>query len=370
MEKRRPLHRRPGRRHRLRHAAIRPRGGQWGSYRLRTSATGRSRTISPSVQKALQRRRLDHAHVSGASARHRREHLEPVRLPARTGSLPGRHRHREAEALFLQRRRFPGNEERHLPGRRPAGTTPGGISIEPPRAVDFTRRTAFRSRRAIRARPFSWIQYPLRDPSTTTPNPLLPQSRDGQHGGHNGRPDVVPDNNRYWRLGLKGSVKTPPAEQIEHEPGDVANDVRIEPLLSSYVSDVSAAASNIGCPGPYRNFAEPCDLRREKGCPERRFRARIDTPLPPRPRKSLQTLTRRTTVGPDHNDGFHGIPPSSPTISSTTARTGTGLELGFRLPARFHPLDRLTRTPTTGGSGRTSGKRRRSVHRRPAVERP
>jgi len=214
-----------------------------------------------------------------------------------------------------------------------AGTTPGGISIELPRAVDFTTdslqveagysRTPFFLAFSTLYGTFDndsetlFFRNPATDNTAATTDALTSS----------------PDN-RYWRLGLKGSVKLPLQSKLNMNLA-TSRMTSESSLLSSYVSDVSAAASNIGVQGrtgislSHATFEGKRDVLNYDFVLVSTPLSRLDTKIFYRHYETDNRSDRITTTDSTES------PPSFTNDLFDYRKDRYGLELGFRLPARF-----------------------------------
>jgi MtrB/PioB family decaheme-associated outer membrane protein len=225
-----------------------------------------------------------------------------------------------------------------------AGTTPGGISIELPRPVDYTTDSLQAEAGYIR-KPYSLsVNYMLGTLDNKAETLLF---RNPATDDTAAATDVLTSEpeNRYWRLGLKGAVTLPLQSKFSANLA-LSSMTSESNLLSSYVSSVSAAASNIGVQGltgillSSPTFNGRLDVQNYDFMLTSTPLSRLDTKFFYKhyetSNKSNQITTTDTTQSPStfvnslfdyHKDRY-------------------GLGLGFRLPAKFYLSTAYTYTHT------------------------
>jgi MtrB/PioB family decaheme-associated outer membrane protein len=225
-----------------------------------------------------------------------------------------------------------------------AGTTPGGIAIELPRPVDYTTDSLQAEAGYIR-KPFSLsVNYLLGTLDNNAENLLF---RNPSTDDTAAATDVLTSapSNRYWRLGIKGAVTLP--LQSKFNANLAFSSMTSESnLLTSYVSSVSAAASNIGVQGltgislSSPTFNGRLDVQNYDLVLVSTPLSQLDTKFFYKhyetSNKSNQITTTDTTQSPSTfvNDLFD------------YRKDRYGLGLGFRLPAKFYLSAAYTYTHT------------------------
>jgi MtrB/PioB family decaheme-associated outer membrane protein len=215
-----------------------------------------------------------------------------------------------------------------------AGTTPGGIAIELPRPVDYTTdslqveagysRTPFFLSVDALLGTFDndmenlFFRNPATDNTAATTDNL-----------------TSPLDNHYWRIGFKGSLKLPLQSKLNMNLA-TSRTTSESSLLTSYVSNVTAAASNIGVQGLTGiSLSNPTFNGK-------RDSMSYDIVLVSTPLSRLDTRVFYRHYETDNKSDRITTTDSTETPSSFTndlfdyRKDRYGLELGFRLPAKFY----------------------------------
>ncbi|MEN6464375.1 MAG: MtrB/PioB family decaheme-associated outer membrane protein [Syntrophaceae bacterium] len=215
-----------------------------------------------------------------------------------------------------------------------AGTTPGGIAIELPAPIDYTTDNVQFAAGYVKNPVFLSVgffhsnfsndnlSFNFRNPATANTAATMDTYN-------------LPPENSFYKVDFKGGVKLPMNSKFDVSLA-TARAKSDRSLFTSYVSDVTAAASNIGVQG-----------RTGIGLSSNTFNGKIDS----------NSMTAALTSKPaNFIDGkiffkYYDTQNKSDTITTTdTTQTPSiftntpfdyrkvsyGAELGFRLPARFY----------------------------------
>ena len=215
-----------------------------------------------------------------------------------------------------------------------AGTSPGGIAIELPRPVDTTADSLHVEAGYSQKPFFLSVNYLLGTFDNDTERLFFRNPATDNTASTMDTLTSSPDN-RYWRLGLKGSVKLPLQSKLSVNLAS-SRTTSESSLLTSYVSDVTAAASNIGVQGRTGILLSDATFNGKRDALNYDFvlvstpLSQLDTKFFYRHYETKNKSDRITTTDSTES-------PSSFTNDLFDYRKDRyGLELGFRLPAKFY----------------------------------
>ena len=215
-----------------------------------------------------------------------------------------------------------------------AGTSPGGIAIELPRPVDTTADSLHVEAGYSQKPFFLSVNYLLGTFDNDTERLFFRNPATDNTASTMDTLTSSPDNH-YWRLGIKGAVKLPLQSKLSVNLAS-SRMTSESSLLSSYVSDVTAAASNIGIQGRTGILLSDATFNGKRDALNYDFvltstpLSQLDTKFFYRHYETKNKSDRITTTDSTES-------PSSFTNDLFDYRKDRyGLELGFRLPAKFY----------------------------------
>jgi len=215
-----------------------------------------------------------------------------------------------------------------------AGTTPGGISIELPAPVNYRTDSVKLAAGYARNPLYFSLGYFY---SSFTNNNLNLNYRNPATANTAATTDTttLPPENRYYKVNLTGGLKLPLNSKLDINLA-TASAKSDGTLLTSYVTDSTAAASNIGIQG--RTGIIPSSPT---------FNGQVDTrnlamSLTSKPLLSVDTkLFFKYDESQNKSDQITTTVPPSPAVVASNSlfdyrKVKFGAELGFRLPAKFY----------------------------------
>lgn len=207
-----------------------------------------------------------------------------------------------------------------------AGTSPGGIAIELPTPVDYTTESVKLTGGYSRNPLYLAAGYYYSNFSNSNLNLNF---RDPATANTAAATDTLtlPPDNRYYKLDLKGGLKLPANSKFDVNLA-TSSTRSDSSLLTSYVDNVAGGLTNISLSSP--NFKGQIDTRNLAlaltSKPVKFFDGKVFLKYDERENKSDQITTTDATQTPSvfTNELFD------------YRKVNYGVELGFRLPARFY----------------------------------